>query len=131
MRVELAPFGVTVILVEPGVTDTALYSGAAALSDEFAAGLRPYRTVVPAGASLPAALMRRAASAEDVAAVIAKAATDRRPRARYVPGARNRLSVTLLTGLPARLGDRVKTRITGGQNSPGPVPGKRESEASR
>ena len=59
--------------------------------------------------------MRQAASPDDVAAVIAEAATARRPRARYMPGARNRLSAALLAGLPARLGDRIKARITSGQ----------------
>lgn len=117
MRVELRAFGVEVVLVEPGVTDTALYSGAAARAGDFAAGFGPYRATVPAGAALPAGLMRNAASAHEVAAVIARAATDRRPRARYVAGARNRLSAGLLAALPARLGDRIKARIAGGQSA--------------
>jgi hypothetical protein len=45
-----------------------------------------------------------AASPDEVAAVIAVAATARRPRARYLPGTRNRLNTGLLTTLPARLG---------------------------
>ena len=45
------------------------------------------------------------------------AATARRPRARYLPGTRNRLNTGLLTTLPARLGDRIKTKITSGQNA--------------
>ena len=115
MRAELAPFGVSVVLVEPGITDTPLYSGAVARADDFAAGFRPYRATVPAGAALPDRLMRQASKAEDIAAVIATAATARRPRARYLPGTRNRLNTGLLTTLPARTADRIKTRITSGR----------------
>jgi NAD(P)-dependent dehydrogenase (short-subunit alcohol dehydrogenase family) len=122
MRAELAPFGVSVVLVEPGVTDTPLYSDAVSRADDFAAGLAVYRATVPAGAALPDRLMRGAASPDDVAAVIAVAATARRPRARYLPGTRNRLNTGLLTTLPARLGDRIKTRITSGQTATDPRP---------
>jgi NAD(P)-dependent dehydrogenase (short-subunit alcohol dehydrogenase family) len=123
MRAELAPLGVSVILVEPGVTDTPLYSGAVARADDFATGFRPYLATVPAGAALPDRLMRQASSAEDVAAVIATAATARRPRARYLPGARNRFNTGLLTSLPARFGDRIKTRIASAQEVADPAAG--------
>ena len=122
MRAELAPFGVSVVLVEPGVTDTPLYSDAVARSDDFAAGFGAYRATVPGGAALPDRLMRQAASPDDVAAVIAVAATAPRPRARYLPGTRNRLNTGLLTTLPARFGDRIKTRITSGQAATDPRP---------
>jgi NAD(P)-dependent dehydrogenase (short-subunit alcohol dehydrogenase family) len=118
MRAELAPFGVSVVLVEPGVTDTPLYARAMARADGFATGFQPYRATVPGGAALPGRLMRQAASADDVSAVIATAATARRPRARYMPGARNRLNTGLLTTLPARVGDRIKTKITSGPPAP-------------
>jgi NAD(P)-dependent dehydrogenase (short-subunit alcohol dehydrogenase family) len=121
MRAELAPFGVSVVLVEPGVTDTPLYSDAVTRAEDFAAGFAAYRATVPAGAALPDRLMRGAASPDDVAAVIAVAATAPRPRARYLPGTRNRLNTGLLTTLPARLGDRIKTRITSGQNATDPA----------
>lgn len=121
MRAELAPFGVSVVLVEPGVTDTPLYSGAVARAGDFAAGFEPYRATVPSGAALPERLMRHASSADDVAVVIAAAATARRPRARYLPGARNRLNTGLLTTLPTRIGDRIKTRITSAQAGADPT----------
>ena len=121
MRAELVPFGVSVVLVEPGVTDTPLYSGAVARADDFAAGFEPYRATVPSGAALPDRLMRQASSADDAAAVIAVAATAPRPRARYLPGVRNRLNTGLLTTLPARIGDRIKTRITSAQAAADPT----------
>jgi len=39
-----------------------------------------------------------------------------------MPGARNRLNTGLLTTLPARFGDRIKTRITSGQAATDPRP---------
>jgi NAD(P)-dependent dehydrogenase (short-subunit alcohol dehydrogenase family) len=52
MRIELAPFGVGVVVVEPGVIATALYQrAAAALPDDQALG--PYRAVWPAGFGFP------------------------------------------------------------------------------
>jgi NAD(P)-dependent dehydrogenase (short-subunit alcohol dehydrogenase family) len=52
MRTELAPFGVQVVLVEPGVIDTPLYARAAAsLPDDQA--LEPYRASWPAGLGFP------------------------------------------------------------------------------
>jgi hypothetical protein len=101
MRAELAPFGVSVVLVEPGVTDTPLYADAVTR----AAGFGAYRATVPGGAALPDRLIRQAASPDDVA-VIAVAATARRPRARYMPGTRNRFNAGLLATLPARFGDQ-------------------------
>jgi NAD(P)-dependent dehydrogenase (short-subunit alcohol dehydrogenase family) len=50
LRIELAPFGVRVVLVEPGVIDTPLYQRAAAAVDGIAA-TRPKRRWHPAFAS--------------------------------------------------------------------------------
>jgi NAD(P)-dependent dehydrogenase (short-subunit alcohol dehydrogenase family) len=52
LRMELAPFGVRVVLVEPGVIDTPLYRRAAAsLPDEQA--LQPYQSTWPGGFGFP------------------------------------------------------------------------------
>jgi NAD(P)-dependent dehydrogenase (short-subunit alcohol dehydrogenase family) len=51
LRLELAPFGVRVVLVQPGVIDTPLYQRAALPGDEEALG--PYRAVWPAGLGSP------------------------------------------------------------------------------
>jgi NAD(P)-dependent dehydrogenase (short-subunit alcohol dehydrogenase family) len=114
MRIELAPFGVgvVVVVVEPGVIDTALYQRAAAtLPDDQALG--PYRASWPAGFGFPDRLLQAAASVDTIAATLAEAALAARPRPRYRPGLRNRLNTRLLTMLPNRASDRIKIWITG------------------
>jgi NAD(P)-dependent dehydrogenase (short-subunit alcohol dehydrogenase family) len=113
MRIELAPFGVRVVLVEPGVVETGLYRSA----DESLAGydgsLDTYRRAWPRGFSFPQWLMRHASSADAVAEVIARAALTPDPGERYRPGLRNRMNVRLLTRLPASVSDGIKTRLVG------------------
>jgi hypothetical protein len=101
-----------VVVVEPGVIDTALYArAAAALPDGQALG--PYRASWPAGFGFPERLLQAAASVDTIAATLAEAALVPRPRPRYRPGLRNRLNTRLLTRLPTRASDRIKIWITG------------------
>jgi NAD(P)-dependent dehydrogenase (short-subunit alcohol dehydrogenase family) len=120
MRIELAPFGVGVVVVEPGVIATALYQrAAAALPDDQALG--PYRASWPAGFGFPDRLLQAAASVDTIAATLAEAALAAHPRARYRPGLRNRLNTRLLTMLPTRASDRSKIWITGMASSAPPA----------
>ena len=112
MRIELAPFGVGVVVVEPGVIDTPLYPRAAASLSGYDQALQPYRASWPAGFGFPDRL-KAAATVDGIAATLAEAALAPRPRPRYRPGLRNRLTTRLLTTLPARSSDRIKRRIAG------------------
>jgi NAD(P)-dependent dehydrogenase (short-subunit alcohol dehydrogenase family) len=121
LRIELAPFGVQVVVVEPGVIATALYQrAAAALPDDQALG--PYRASWPAGFGFPQRLLQAAAGVDPIAATLAEAALAARPRARYRPGLRNRLNTRLLTALPTRASDRIKIWITGMASAAPPGP---------
>jgi NAD(P)-dependent dehydrogenase (short-subunit alcohol dehydrogenase family) len=121
LRIELAPFGVAVVLVEPGVIDTPLYErAAAALPDDQV--LEPYRASWPAGFGFPERLLRAAASVDTIAATLVEAALAPRPPARYRPRLRNRLNTRLLTTLPTRASDRIKRRIAGLAPSAPPAP---------
>ena len=121
MRIELAPFGVRIVLVEPGVIATALYArAAAALPDDQALG--PYRATWPAGFGFPDRLLQAAASVDTIAATLTEAALAARPRPRYRPGLRNRLNTRLLTTLPTGSADRIKRRIVGVASSARPTP---------
>lgn len=67
LRVELAPIGVRVVLVQPGVVDTALYQHAAALSGDQPP-LGPYQATWPAGFGVPARLLQTATPVGGIAA---------------------------------------------------------------
>jgi NAD(P)-dependent dehydrogenase (short-subunit alcohol dehydrogenase family) len=113
LRMELAPFGITVVLVEPG----ALRTGFAATA---LAGLAPYRDPAsPYAAALAATdaawarVYRLAPGPAAGGRAIARAATAERPAARYVVPARNRLVVAVLRTLPTAAADATKRRIMG------------------
>jgi NAD(P)-dependent dehydrogenase (short-subunit alcohol dehydrogenase family) len=120
LRMELAPFGVRVVLVEPGVIDTPLYERAAGSLSAYDQALQPYRTTWPAGFRFPERLLRAAAPVDRIAATLVRAALKPNPRARYRPGARNRVNTRLLTTLPTPMADRAKMRIVGVTKSPRP-----------
>jgi NAD(P)-dependent dehydrogenase (short-subunit alcohol dehydrogenase family) len=120
-RMELAPFGVRVVLVQPGVVDTPLYQQAAASLPGDQQALGPYRAVWPAGFGFPQRLLRAAASVDGIAATLATAALAPRPRPRYRRGLRNRLNTRLLATLPTGSSDRIKRRIAGLAPSPRPA----------
>jgi NAD(P)-dependent dehydrogenase (short-subunit alcohol dehydrogenase family) len=113
LRMELAPFGVRVVLVEPGVIDTPLYEVAASSLSGYGDALEPYRALWTAGFGFPERLLKAAAAVDSIAATLAKAALERKPRARYRPGLQNRMNTRLLTTLPTRSADRIKSRISG------------------
>jgi NAD(P)-dependent dehydrogenase (short-subunit alcohol dehydrogenase family) len=68
LRLELAPFGVRVVLVEPGVIATPLYQRAAASVSGDDQALQPYRPSWPAGFGFPQRLLKAAASVDGIAA---------------------------------------------------------------
>jgi NAD(P)-dependent dehydrogenase (short-subunit alcohol dehydrogenase family) len=121
LRMELAPFGVRVVLVEPGVIDTPLYMVAAASLSGYDEALEPYRALWTAGFGFPKRLLKAATSVDGIAATLAEAALEPNPRTRYRPGLRNRLNTRLLTTLPTRSADRIKKRIAGMANAAEPA----------
>jgi NAD(P)-dependent dehydrogenase (short-subunit alcohol dehydrogenase family) len=123
LRMELSPWGVRVVLVEPAQTDTDLWRRAEDDLDEFVAILSPqYRDLYAkhiAGfrRSIPRS-QRMAAPVDGVADTIEKALTTRRPKARYVVGASARaqallarLTPTALLDVALRVGSGVPRRL--------------------
>lgn len=113
LRVELRQHGIAVSLVEPGAVATEWGDGAAGTllrnsrSGAYAAQAAGVARVLGQTASDP----QRAASPDAVAAVIVAAATDRRPRPRYVVGAGARPLLFLRRWLPDRAFDRLILRL--------------------
>jgi NAD(P)-dependent dehydrogenase (short-subunit alcohol dehydrogenase family) len=115
LRLELRPFGIAVVLVEPGVIATPIWDTA------LKAGQRNVERMPPAvrqyyGRQLTAleARARRGVQGlppENVAGVVARALTTRRPRARYVVGNVARARILVQSALPTRLRDWLVDRV--------------------
>jgi NAD(P)-dependent dehydrogenase (short-subunit alcohol dehydrogenase family) len=118
LRLELAPWGVRVVLVEPAQTDTDLWRRADTDLNEAVESLAPHHRELYAGhiagfrKTIPRS-QRTAAPADGVAATIEKALTTPRPRARYVPGALPRGQARVARLLPTPIRDRVLRAGTG------------------
>lgn len=112
LRVEVKPWGVPVVLVEPAQTDTDMWRGAddmvrdteAAMSDAqrelYAAHIAGMKKFVPAARKM-------AVSTDRVVSVVEEALTARRPRARYVVGIGPKVQLALMTNLPTAVRDRL------------------------
>jgi len=123
MRMELAPWGIRVVLVEPAQTDTDMWRKADAALDESVAALSPshrelyakhingFRKTIPRS-------RRMAAPVDSVAAAIEKALTAPRPRARYVVGVGPRVQALMAKLIPTPVLDRLLSAGTGVPRKP-------------
>ena len=112
LRLELKPWRISVILVEPAQTDTDLWRTAGSVLEEEVAALTPehrrlYAKHIAGMKKFIPVSQRMAVAPEKVAAVVEDALTARRPRARYVVGIGPKLQVALLTKLPSVVRDRL------------------------
>jgi NAD(P)-dependent dehydrogenase (short-subunit alcohol dehydrogenase family) len=117
-RLELRPWGIKVVLVEPAMTDTDLWrkapetleAEAAEMSAEhrelYAEHLDGMRKTVPR-------MQKMAKPVDTVAAAIEKALTAARPRARYPVGTDVRVQAALSGVTPDRVKDAAFARLTG------------------
>jgi NAD(P)-dependent dehydrogenase (short-subunit alcohol dehydrogenase family) len=114
LRMEVAPFGIDVVVIEPGSIDTEW--GAIAADKLLAAsGSGPYQAMARGMArSLHQdAGDRRKSEPSVVADAVVAAATARRPRTRYPVGANSRMAIVLRRLLPDRAYDAAIVRLTG------------------
>jgi NAD(P)-dependent dehydrogenase (short-subunit alcohol dehydrogenase family) len=118
LRMEVAPWGIRVVVVEPAQTDTDLWRGADGDLDDSVASLSPRHRELYAKhiagfrKSIPRS-QRMAAPVDGVTATIERALTERRPRARYVVGAGARVQALLAQLTPTAMLDTVLRAGTG------------------
>jgi NADP-dependent 3-hydroxy acid dehydrogenase YdfG len=110
LRLELAGFGIKVVIVEPGFVATGIGAAADAAPADRQEVPADYAAMVAGGAKYLADQIASGIVPELVAAAIADAAGHRSPRARYIVPASARPVIALLTSLPDRLADRAKLR---------------------
>lgn len=115
LRVELMPFGIDVVLVEPGVIATPIWDTARDAGDRNIERMPPQ--VQEYYGRMLDALRRRVQQGmqglppERVADAVSHALTARRPKPRYLVGRDARARVWLGRLLPTRLQDRLVSRV--------------------
>ena len=112
LRIELAPHGIDVVIIQPGPIRTEWnsisrrsaeeYSGAGPYAAQARALVRNYERVDDSPAS---------GTPEDVAATIVRAATARRPKTRYATPASAKIVVAARRLLPDRIMDLILRRL--------------------
>jgi NAD(P)-dependent dehydrogenase (short-subunit alcohol dehydrogenase family) len=118
MRMELRPWRLPVVIVEPAQTDTDMWRTASDVFDESEAAMEPeHRDLYDrhlAGMKRVIPIARRmAVPPERVSAVVETALTTRRPRARYVVGVGPKAQVRIVTNLPTVVRDLVLRKLSG------------------
>jgi NAD(P)-dependent dehydrogenase (short-subunit alcohol dehydrogenase family) len=118
LRMEVAPWGIRVSIVQPAQTDTDIWRRAddqlvdtvGMLSSEhrelYAKHIEGFRKSIPRS-------QRMASPADGVAATIEKALTDRRPRARYIVGRGPRAQALVALALPTPVRDALLRTVGG------------------
>ncbi|MEO7058510.1 MAG: SDR family NAD(P)-dependent oxidoreductase [Lapillicoccus sp.] len=112
LRAELAPSGVRVVLIEPGVTSTRIWNTGRVRGDELLAAAPPettsrYEAQIDRARNNALHSANRGLSPSAVASVITKAMTITNPRPRYLVG-RDAQTAAMI----ARLPHRIRYRLT-------------------
>lgn len=115
LRQELRPWGIRVVLVEPGTTRTAIWGKVeASVEQSFSEGSTVYKSMLESYRSSVQSLQRSGKPPEYVARKIVRLIAARAPAHRVLVGDARLMS--LLTWLPSRLRDRLMAQ---GLNLPG------------
>jgi NAD(P)-dependent dehydrogenase (short-subunit alcohol dehydrogenase family) len=118
LRIELRPWKIKVILVEPSSTDTDMWQGAleqldatqAAMSDEHR---RLYAGHVKGMRRTTKMIQKQAVPVEHVVAAVQRALNDRRPKARYPVGAVSKIQLAMDAATPTPVMDAALATLTG------------------
>lgn len=114
-RLELAPWGIHVVIVVPGSVDTPIFKKADAAAEQALATEEPERVALYAGQleAVGASLAgRKSAPPQTVAKTIVRAIEARRPKPRYVANSDAR-AFDLVARLPLRMRERMLARTLG------------------
>jgi NADP-dependent 3-hydroxy acid dehydrogenase YdfG len=113
LRVELRPFGVRVVVIEPGPIDTGFAETTMNIVDRYRSDDSAYAAVYARADAIRARSDKLAAKVDVVIRAMERAIRSRRPAPRYVVPFSSRLLLALLRLLPTRLRDIVFARALG------------------
>ena len=113
LRMELAPFGVRVSLIEPGPIRTRFADRAMSEAGKYRDPSSPYAPFMDRAERVEELSDRSAIGPTVVSRAIHRAAVARRPRARYIVPLRGGLVVGLLRRLPTRWSDALVSQAFG------------------
>lgn len=116
MRMELYPFGIQVVLIEPGYIPTSMNRNAGELSSVYAKGAEqsPYKTVYQGFLKSWGKTTKSSHyTPEDCARVVVRAIEDDRPRARYPVTREAKIGILLRRLLSDRAMDRQVRKTMG------------------
>ncbi|HZO13890.1 MAG TPA: SDR family oxidoreductase [Polyangiaceae bacterium] len=113
LRMELAPFGLDVVLIEPGPIKSEFTERMNQSADPYKNGDSLYQPIFARAEEIERRTMAMATGPEPIARAIAHAIESRRPRARYVAPRSSRFMLAFLRALPTRLADAIKRRVFG------------------
>src|SRR5262249_45620668 len=113
LRLELRPFGIEVVLVEPGPIQSEFSDRAFDSAPADGATSSPYAAAYAKADALKKQTDAQAASPIVVSRAIERAITARRPRARYVVPFAGRVLIGMFRLLPTRWMDRLLSLFTG------------------
>ena len=113
LRGELAPFGIKVVIIEPGFIITEFLGVANERARDIVEQDGPYKPFFEGFAEGYQRIRKMAGRPDDIAALVVKALVLDRPRARYAAPRHARLALALKRVLPARLFDRLISRQSG------------------
>ncbi|MEZ0049883.1 NAD(P)-dependent dehydrogenase (short-subunit alcohol dehydrogenase family) [Mycobacterium sp. MAA66] len=118
LRIELRPWHIPVVVVEPAQTDTDLWRKADDMVAELEAATSPahralYDRHIAGMKKMVPLSQKMAVAPAKVVAVVEEALTARRPKARYIVGFGPKAQVALMTNIPTTLRDRLLARVFG------------------
>jgi NAD(P)-dependent dehydrogenase (short-subunit alcohol dehydrogenase family) len=118
LRLELKPWGIEVIAVEPGSIATRIWDKGQDHSARLVEGMDPetrrlYEDQIAAATEAARAEEARGIAPERVAEVVAEALTAKRPRTRYLVGRDAKINARMRRLLPDRVFDRLVARQLG------------------
>jgi NAD(P)-dependent dehydrogenase (short-subunit alcohol dehydrogenase family) len=118
LRLEVRPWGIRVILIEPGSIDTDIWRNVQDTVDEAEAALAPetrelYARHTDGMRRASARIQKQTAPVEKVSDAVHRALTAERPKARYVVGTDARIQIALRAALPTPAFDAAVAKLTG------------------